>query len=97
MLAAQLFRPVRPQHEDSRALQPSRDVVEELARRIVGALEILEHEQQPGLAGRHLEQLQDRIEEPQLGVGRIAGVSGRLAEAREQQAELVGRGCQPAA
>ena len=95
MFAAQLFRPVCPQHENSRALQPSRDVVEELAGRIVAALKVLEHEQQPALARRHLEQVQDRLEEPQLCVRRIAGVSAYLPEAREQKTELIDRGAQP--
>ena len=70
-----------------------RGVVEELARRAVRPVDVVEHEEQSAIARPQLEQRHDRLEEPQLGLGGIAGGCRRGAgrELRKQLCQLLGR------
>src|SRR2546425_12697018 len=57
--------------------QSPSNVLDKLARRWVGPVEILQQEKQPGPFGGEAEECQDRLVEPHLGLGRLPRVDQR--------------------
>src|SRR5437016_4127573 len=90
MAPVQLIIAIGGQQENpTPAAQPASDVLEKLARRWVGPVEILQQEEQPGPFGGQAEEGQDRLVEPYLGLGRFTRVDqGRLQlELRQNRTE----------
>ena len=81
-------RAVGAEDERRHVLQPPREMVEQLARRRVGPVDVVDDEQHAAAARGRAEHGDDRLEEPQLRLRRIArrrrGVAER--ELREEQA-----------
>src|SRR3954447_8332282 len=68
------------------------EVVEELQRRIVGPMDILDDQQQGSILGGDSEQRDDRFEQPQLSLGGITDALDRVVagELREELSERAG-------
>src|SRR2546430_14636989 len=95
MAPVQLIIAIGGQQENSApAAQPASDVLQKLARRWVGPVEILQQEEQPGPFGGQPEEGQDRLVEPHLGLGRFTGVDQRRLqlELRQKLTELTAGG-----
>ena len=82
----------REQHHPAPDEAPG-DVVQQLARRAVGPVDVVEHQHQTPIAGPQVEQRHERLEEPLLGLRRIPGGRSRrpVRELREQLRQLSGR------
>src|SRR2546423_9023595 len=96
MPPVELVASVRDEDERAHARQAARQVVEELARRGVRPVDVLDDEQQTVLACRYREEGEDGLEEAELRLRRIAEGGGGLvaAELREELGELEARGAE---
>ena len=90
VFAADLLGPERSQHQYARAGEAAGEEVQQLPCRSVRPVKVLDHEQQAGLRRDDLEQMQDRLEESELGLARITCFRGRGSEPGEEIAELRG-------
>jgi hypothetical protein len=88
--ALELVAPVRAQDERRHVLQPPRQVVEQLAGRGVRPVDVVDDEQRTAVAGGGAEHRDDRLEQPQLRLRRVARRRSRARQRklREEQAEL---------
>jgi hypothetical protein len=86
----ELVAPVGDEDERAHAGEPAGEVVEQLARRRVGPVDVLDDEEQAALVRRDGEQRDDGLEEPELRLRRVAERGRRLvaAELREELGEL---------
>ena len=98
MPPVELVASVRDEDERPHAGQAAGQVVEELARRRVRPVDVLDDEEQAVLARRDREQCDDGLEEPELRLRGIAERRRRLvaAELREELGELEPRGAEQA-
>ena len=87
MAAVQLVAAVGADHEDVLAAQRAGEEDEEVARRAVGPVEVLDDEDGGVVAAEAVEQGEQRLEEPRLR-GDLADVGGRRLRAAELGQEL---------
>ena len=94
MPPVELVASVGGQEHHAASREPPRRVVEELARRAVRPVDVVEHEEQASILGPQLQQRHDRLEEPQLRLGGIAlrRAGWAVRELREELCQLAGRG-----
>ena len=94
MPPVELVAAVRDEHERAKARQPARKVVEELTRRGVRPVHVLDHEHEPSLSRGHGEQRDDCLEEPELRLARIASppTLAAVSELRKELGQFVA-GC----
>jgi hypothetical protein len=91
--AVQLVASIRREDHDAAVDEPARDVVQQVAGRAVRPVDVVEHEEQRPLPRPVLEQRDDRLEHPQLGVRGVGGgrTRGTVSELREELRQLGGR------
>ncbi len=87
--AVELVAPVGGEQHHAAPCESTRGVLEQLAGRAVGPVEVVEDEQLGARVRPEVEQRDEGLEEPQLRLGRVAGRGGgAVAELREDLREL---------
>jgi hypothetical protein len=92
-----LVAAVGDQDQGAKPGQPPRDVVEELASRGIGPVNVLDHEEHPVIPRGDRKQGDDRLEQAQLRLLGVAGLlrAGAVGQLREELREVAGRGAEP--
>jgi hypothetical protein len=93
MASVELVAPVDGEQHDPAPREPPRRVVEQLTRRAVGPVNVVENEEQATGTGPGLEERDDRLEEAQLRLGGIAPGRGwrTVGEPGKQLRQLCGQ------
>jgi hypothetical protein len=96
MAPIELVAPVSGEHHHPAVGHPPRDVVEQVARRAVGPVDVVEDQEQPALASPQIEQGDNRLEHPELCLGGIPGGRGlsTVSELREELRKLPAHGAE---
>jgi len=84
---SELVAAVRREHHHAAAHESPRDVVEQVTRRAVRPVDVVDDDEQAALAGPLLQQGDDRLEHAQLGLLGVGG-RGRLGAVAQLRKEL---------